>query len=229
MRRLYYILILLGLISCKEKQNKNELTFLQMSDSLKNTSLGVEYQRLYEIYNRENLDSIGKQSRVVLRLINNYNDPFIAEILNFCANCLRSSNMTFDNFRDFTNKDTIINLYQTAYNICKTKNLFDNYTFSESLFQLAECLEQDDKLSEATDLRKEYFFLIQNHYGKNEQMTADALMWLASNYQRQNHLDSALKYYRIELNIRKQYKDTMTIRFREEEIKRIEKTTTHNN
>lgn len=169
------------------------------------TELGQEYSKLQKIYNEERLDLFKSQSYDVIQLAKKYENQselYLSEVYNESALCLRVANMEFNGFNEFPNKDTILDLYMRAYKLINENDKKLTSTFAETVFQLADCLEQDNNFESAIKYRKEYYNLKKSIYGEENIQTADPLMWIGGNYEHQGQLDSALKYYRMEVKLR---------------------------
>ena len=211
------------LLSCATSKQKKDLLPVQFPDGFDTTKIGIEFKDLQRLYNLDNLtafDSLRIQSKIVTELLTE-NKSYTAEILNFVAMCFRVTNLDHDKFMDFPDKDTIIELYYRAYKIGQNSNIKNTQTFSETLFQLSECLEQNNQYLEAQKFRLEYLDLMKTIYGFENLRTADAIMWIGQNYKNQNLNDSAIVWFEKEILIRKKLNENQIIDRRQKEIQKL--------
>ncbi len=223
MKNILFILIIFILISCSANEERNRLYDIKFPKEFEKSELGIEYSKLRMIYNCDNIinfDSLKLQADKVFGLLKS-KEPQHAKIINFVALCFRVTNMDYANTKDSYNKEKIIDLYQRAYQIGVINNLQDTKTFRETLFQLAECLEQNSQNRDALKYRQEYYRLSSKSFGDKSDRTADALMWIGNNYLQQNLADSAIFYFNKEIDIRKKLEDTEIVNQRLLEINKL--------
>ena len=223
MKDLLQILTVIVLLSCGTSGQKTELLVVEFPNGFDTTRLGIEYAELQSLYNLDNIaifDSLRFQTKIVNGLLTD-NKPYTAEILNFVAMCYRVTDLDYDKFIDFLDKDTIIELYYRAYKIGQVSNIKNTQTYSETLFQLAECLEQNNKYIDAQKFRQEYYDLMRTTFGFENQRTADAIMWIGQNYKNQNLNDSAIVWFEKEIVVRKKLKENQIVVWRQKEIQKL--------
>jgi len=187
-------------------------------DTLENkyNSIPVNFDTLYVLAKQLNVQADNYSNRKELKLTDIYKrcaDIYRAQPFPGCDKFKTSNNPSKSELLCSKDTSLIMNCYKKAIEIFKSNSDTLSSSFADAIFQLSDVYEQLGRFQLALPYRKQYLDIMLKTEKPVSEITGDAYMLLASNYELQGDYITAYKFYLKELENRKvdNYRDLKNV------------------